>query len=57
MVEMTETAAIEHDLAKTRARMDHRLDELQDHLTPSGCSTMLLLISRAAMAPTSRKAY
>lgn len=34
MVEMTETAAIEHDLAKTRARMDHRLDELQDRLTP-----------------------
>lgn len=34
MVELTETAAIEHDLAKTRARMDHRLDELQDHLTP-----------------------
>ena len=34
MVEMTETAAIEHDLAKTRARMDHRLGELQDHLTP-----------------------
>ena len=34
MVEMTETAAIEHDLAKTRARMDLRLDELQDHLTP-----------------------
>ena len=34
MVEMTEPAAIEHDLAKTRARMEHRLDELQDHLTP-----------------------
>ena len=34
MVELTETAAIERDLAKTRARMDHRLGELQDHLTP-----------------------
>ncbi|WP_010219384.1 DUF3618 domain-containing protein [Sphingomonas sp. PAMC 26621] len=34
MVEMTETAAIEQDLARTRARMDHRLDELQEHLTP-----------------------
>lgn len=35
MVESTETAAIERDLARTRARMDHRLDELQDRLSPS----------------------
>lgn len=31
---MTETDRIERDLAATRARMDSRLDELQDHLTP-----------------------
>ena len=30
---MTETDRIERDLAATRARMDNRLDELQDHLT------------------------
>ena len=35
MVELTETAAIERDLAETRARMDHRLDELQDRLSPT----------------------
>ncbi len=34
MVELTETDRIERDLARTRARMDGRLDELQDHLTP-----------------------
>ena len=34
MDELTETDRIEHDLAKTRARMDSRLDELQNHLTP-----------------------
>lgn len=34
MVESTETAAIERDLARTRARMDHRLEELQDRLSP-----------------------
>lgn len=34
---MTDTPQAEHierDLARTRARMDRRLDELQDHLTP-----------------------
>ena len=30
-----ETEQIERDLAQTRARMDHRLDELQDKLTPA----------------------
>ena len=30
----SETDRIERDLARTRARMDSRLDELQDHLTP-----------------------
>ena len=35
MVETPETAAIEQDLAQTRARMDHHLDELQDRLSPS----------------------
>ncbi len=34
MAETAETDHIERDLAKTRARMDRRLDELQDHLTP-----------------------
>ena len=34
MADLTETAAIERDLARTRARMDHRLDELQDRLSP-----------------------
>lgn len=34
MDETPETDRIEHDLARTRARMDRRLDELQDHLTP-----------------------
>lgn len=34
MDEISETDRIEHDLARTRARMDSRLDELQDHLTP-----------------------
>lgn len=34
MTETIETDQIERDLAKTRARMDRRLDELQDHLTP-----------------------
>ena len=34
MVELAETDRIEADLARTRARMDSRLDELQDHLTP-----------------------
>ncbi|WP_419828172.1 DUF3618 domain-containing protein [Sphingomonas sp.] len=34
MVEISETDRIERDLARTRARMDDRLDELQDHLTP-----------------------
>ena len=34
MVELTETDRIERDLARTRARMDGRLDELQEHLTP-----------------------
>ena len=34
MDELSETDRIERDLAATRARMDHRLDELQDHLTP-----------------------
>ena len=34
MAEIAETERIEHDLAKTRARMDRRLDELGDHLTP-----------------------
>lgn len=32
--EISETDRIERDLAKTRARRDGRLDELQDHLTP-----------------------
>lgn len=32
--ELAETDRIEADLARTRARMDSRLDELQDHLTP-----------------------
>ena len=31
---ISETDRIERDLAATRARMDDRLDELQDHLTP-----------------------
>jgi len=34
MAEIAETEHIERDLAKTRARMDRRLDELGDHLTP-----------------------
>lgn len=34
MAELTETDRIEQDLARTRARMDGRLDQLQDHLTP-----------------------
>jgi hypothetical protein len=34
MTEATETDQIERDLAKTRARMDNRLDELQDRLSP-----------------------
>jgi ElaB/YqjD/DUF883 family membrane-anchored ribosome-binding protein len=34
MAELTETDRIERDLARTRARMDGRLDELQDHLRP-----------------------
>ena len=34
MAEIAETDHIERDLAKTRARMDRRLDELGDHLTP-----------------------
>ena len=34
MDDLTETDRIERDLAKTRARMDSRLEELQDHLTP-----------------------
>ena len=34
MDDLTETDRIERDLARTRARMDSRLDELQDHLTP-----------------------
>lgn len=34
MDDPTETDRIERDLARTRARMDSRLDELQDHLTP-----------------------
>ena len=32
--EPAETTQIEKDLAQTRARMDRRLDALQDHLTP-----------------------
>jgi ElaB/YqjD/DUF883 family membrane-anchored ribosome-binding protein len=32
--ETSETDRIEHELAQTRARMDSRLGELQDHLTP-----------------------
>jgi ElaB/YqjD/DUF883 family membrane-anchored ribosome-binding protein len=34
MAELAETDHIERDLARTRARMDRRLDELGDHLTP-----------------------
>lgn len=34
MVDITDTAAIERDLARTRARMDGRLGELQDKLSP-----------------------
>ena len=34
MDQLSETDRIEHDLAATRARMDSRLDELQDHLNP-----------------------
>lgn len=34
MAELAETDQIEQDLARTRARMDSRLDELQDHLSP-----------------------
>ena len=34
MAEIAETDHIERDLARTRARMDRRLDELGDHLTP-----------------------
>jgi len=34
MAEIADTDHIERDLAKTRARMDRRLDELGDHLTP-----------------------
>ena len=34
MSEATETDQIERDLARTRARMDSRLDELQDRLSP-----------------------
>jgi ElaB/YqjD/DUF883 family membrane-anchored ribosome-binding protein len=34
MDDISETDRIERDLAVTRARMNHRLDELQDHLTP-----------------------
>jgi len=32
--DISDAEAIERDLARTRARMDSRLDELQDHLTP-----------------------
>ena len=35
MDEISETDRIERDLARTRARMDSRLEELQDHLTPT----------------------
>ncbi|UAK25633.1 DUF3618 domain-containing protein [Sphingomonas nostoxanthinifaciens] len=34
MDDISETDRIERDLAATRARMDSRLDELQEHLTP-----------------------
>jgi ElaB/YqjD/DUF883 family membrane-anchored ribosome-binding protein len=34
MDDISETDRIERDLARTRARMDSRLGELQDHLTP-----------------------
>jgi ElaB/YqjD/DUF883 family membrane-anchored ribosome-binding protein len=34
MDDLSETDRIERDLARTRARMDSRLEELQDHLTP-----------------------
>ena len=34
MDEISETDRIERDLARTRARVDTRLEELQDHLTP-----------------------
>ena len=34
MEDISETDRIERDLARTRARMDSRLDELQDHFTP-----------------------
>ena len=34
MDDISETDRIERDLAQTRARMDSRLGELQDHLTP-----------------------
>lgn len=34
MTDTTDTDAIERDLAATRARMDHRLEELQDKLSP-----------------------
>lgn len=34
MDDISETDRIERDLARTRARMDSRLEELQDHLTP-----------------------
>lgn len=34
MSNISDAEAIERDLARTRARMDSRLDELQDHLTP-----------------------
>jgi len=33
--EMSETDQIERDLARTRERMDHRLDELQEKLAPA----------------------
>lgn len=34
MAELSETDRIESDLARTRARMDERLEQLQDHLIP-----------------------
>lgn len=36
---MTDQSRIEDDLARTRARMDERLNELQDRLTPSRLAT------------------
>jgi len=45
---MTEAERIEQDLADTRARMDRRLDELQDRLSPSQIANEAFAYLRAS---------